>query len=175
MRMAWSGNAQGRSCPRADSPRAGPGLSGRRRRFRWSCSPWQTPLGWGSWRAWPDPVARLDPVKGLGTLVEAFAGLYASEPRARLVVIVFFVVIQANHVFIVGIGIGVIIITAVYLPIFALSGIEGKMFHPMATTVVIALLSAMILSVTFVPATIARLRAASAVVAVDPLGEGVTA
>ena len=32
-------------------------------------------------------VARLDPVKGLGTLVEAFAGLYASEPRARLVVI----------------------------------------------------------------------------------------
>jgi len=52
---------------------------------------------------------------------------------------------------------GVFIITAVYLPIFALSGVEGKMFHPMATTVVIALLSAMVLSVTFVPACIALL------------------
>jgi cobalt-zinc-cadmium resistance protein CzcA len=52
---------------------------------------------------------------------------------------------------------GVFIITAVYVPIFALSGVEGKMFHPMATTVVIALLSAMILSVTFVPAMVALL------------------
>lgn len=50
---------------------------------------------------------------------------------------------------------GVFIITAVYLPIFALTGVEGKMFHPMAITVVIALVSAMILSVTFVPAAIA--------------------
>ncbi|MGB1299054.1 MAG: efflux RND transporter permease subunit, partial [Psychrobium sp.] len=52
---------------------------------------------------------------------------------------------------------GVFIITAVYLPIFALSGVEGKMFHPMAITVVIALVSAMFLSVTFVPAAIALL------------------
>ncbi len=52
---------------------------------------------------------------------------------------------------------GVFIITAVYLPIFALSGVEGKMFHPMAITVVIALVSAMILSVTFVPADVALL------------------
>tara|TARA_R110001592_G_scaffold254129_3_gene517519 strand:- start:65166 stop:68321 length:3156 start_codon:yes stop_codon:yes gene_type:complete len=52
---------------------------------------------------------------------------------------------------------GVFIITAVYLPIFALSGVEGKMFHPMAITVVIALISAMILSVTFVPAGVALL------------------
>ncbi|WP_226661389.1 efflux RND transporter permease subunit [Microbulbifer aggregans] len=52
---------------------------------------------------------------------------------------------------------GVFIITAVYLPIFALTGIEGKMFHPMATTVVMALLSAMLLSITFVPACIAIL------------------
>jgi len=50
---------------------------------------------------------------------------------------------------------GVFIITVVYLPIFALSGVEGKMFHPMAITVVIALVSAMILSITFVPACIA--------------------
>ena len=52
---------------------------------------------------------------------------------------------------------GVFIITAVYIPIFALTGIEGKMFHPMATTVVIALVSAMVLSVTFVPAGVALL------------------
>ncbi|MHC9510486.1 efflux RND transporter permease subunit [Kangiella sp. M94] len=52
---------------------------------------------------------------------------------------------------------GVFIITAVYLPIFALEGVEGKMFHPMAITVVIALLSAMLLSITFVPAATALL------------------
>ncbi|MDE2367007.1 MAG: CusA/CzcA family heavy metal efflux RND transporter, partial [Betaproteobacteria bacterium] len=50
---------------------------------------------------------------------------------------------------------GELIILVVYLPIFALSGVEGKMFHPMAFTVVIALAGAMILSVTFVPAMIA--------------------
>lgn len=50
---------------------------------------------------------------------------------------------------------GVFIITMVYLPIFALSGVEGKMFHPMAITVVIALVGSMLLSITFVPAAIA--------------------
>ncbi len=50
---------------------------------------------------------------------------------------------------------GVIIITAVYLPIFALEGIEGKTFHPMAITVVLALTAAMILSLTLVPAAVA--------------------
>lgn len=50
---------------------------------------------------------------------------------------------------------GQLIIMIVYLPIFALSGVEGKMFHPMAFTVVIALLGAMILSITFVPAAVA--------------------
>ena len=52
---------------------------------------------------------------------------------------------------------GLFIITAVYLPIFALSGVEGKMFHPMALTVVIALTAAMALSLTFVPAAVALL------------------
>ena len=52
---------------------------------------------------------------------------------------------------------GVFIITAVYLPIFALSGVEGKMFHPMAQTVVMALVAAMVLSVTAVPAAVALL------------------
>lgn len=50
---------------------------------------------------------------------------------------------------------GVGIITAVYLPIFALEGVEGKMFHPMAFTVVFALTSAMLLSLTLVPALVA--------------------
>lgn len=50
---------------------------------------------------------------------------------------------------------GIIIITVVYLPIFALTGIEGKTFHPMAITVVLALTAAMILSLTFVPAAVA--------------------
>jgi cobalt-zinc-cadmium resistance protein CzcA len=52
---------------------------------------------------------------------------------------------------------GVFIITAVYIPVFALSGVEGKMFHPMAQTVVLALLAAMVLSVTAVPAAVALL------------------
>lgn len=50
---------------------------------------------------------------------------------------------------------GQFIIIVVYLPIFTLSGVEGKMFHPMAFTVVAALLGAMLLSVTFVPAAVA--------------------
>jgi cobalt-zinc-cadmium resistance protein CzcA len=50
---------------------------------------------------------------------------------------------------------GVTIILIVYVPIFALGGVEGKMFHPMAFTVITALLSALILSLTVVPASIA--------------------
>ena len=67
------------------------------------------------------------------------------------------VVFDATHEVIRPALFGVFIITAVYLPIFALTGVEGKMFHPMAITVVIALVSAMILSVTFVPAGVALL------------------
>ena len=50
---------------------------------------------------------------------------------------------------------GQLIILVVYLPIFALSGVEAKMFHPMALTVVLALIAAIILSITFVPAAVA--------------------
>ncbi len=50
---------------------------------------------------------------------------------------------------------GEIIIMIVYLPILTLTGIEGKMFTPMALTVIMALIAAMILSVTFVPAAVA--------------------
>ncbi|MDP3940041.1 MAG: CusA/CzcA family heavy metal efflux RND transporter, partial [Deltaproteobacteria bacterium] len=50
---------------------------------------------------------------------------------------------------------GVFIIMVVYLPILSLSGVEGKMFHPMAFTVIMALAGAMILAATFIPASIA--------------------
>lgn len=50
---------------------------------------------------------------------------------------------------------GELIIMIVYLPILTLTGVEGKMFQPMALTVIIALIGAMLLSVTFVPAAIA--------------------
>lgn len=46
---------------------------------------------------------------------------------------------------------GVLIILLVFLPIMTLTGVEGKMFRPMALTVSFALLGAMILSITYVP------------------------
>ena len=52
---------------------------------------------------------------------------------------------------------GEAIITIVYVPILALTGIEGKMFHPMALTVIFALVGAFVLSLTFVPAMVAIL------------------
>lgn len=52
---------------------------------------------------------------------------------------------------------GQAIIITVYFPILALTGVEGKMFHPMAMTVIFALIAAFILSLTFVPAMVAIL------------------
>ena len=52
---------------------------------------------------------------------------------------------------------GQAIIITVYLPILALTGVEGKMFHPMAMTVIFALVAAFVLSLTFVPAMVALL------------------
>lgn len=49
-------------------------------------------------------------------------------------------------------GFGEIIIVTVFLPIFGLVGIEGRMFHPMAATFCIAVLAALILSFTTAPA-----------------------
>src|SRR5690606_19608170 len=46
----------------------------------------------------------------------------------------------------------VLIIVLVYVPILTLGGVEGKMFRPMAVTVVLALTGALILSLTYVPA-----------------------
>ncbi len=50
---------------------------------------------------------------------------------------------------------GQMIIITVYLPLLTFSGVEGKMFEPMAMTVIIALIAAFVLSITFVPAMIA--------------------
>ncbi len=50
---------------------------------------------------------------------------------------------------------GAFIIMVVYLPILSLSGVEGKMFHPMAYTVIMALAGAMVFAATFIPAAIA--------------------
>lgn len=50
---------------------------------------------------------------------------------------------------------GMMIIGVVYLPVLTLTGVEGKMFTPMAVTVLMALAGAAILSITFVPAAIA--------------------
>ena len=58
---------------------------------------------------------------------------------------------EVRRPFVYGVG----IITVVYLPILALTGIEGKLFHPMALTVIFALSGAFILSLTFVPAMVA--------------------
>jgi cobalt-zinc-cadmium resistance protein CzcA len=46
---------------------------------------------------------------------------------------------------------GVLIITMVYVPILALTGIEGKMFHPMAMAVMLALIGALLLTLTLMP------------------------
>ncbi|MGH8562324.1 MAG: efflux RND transporter permease subunit, partial [Nevskiales bacterium] len=51
--------------------------------------------------------------------------------------------------------VSVVVVVLVNLPIFALTGVEGKMFRPMAFTVVVALLGALIFSLTFVPAAVA--------------------
>lgn len=50
---------------------------------------------------------------------------------------------------------GQMIIITVYLPLLTFTGVEGKMFEPMAMTVIIALIAAFFLSITFVPAMIA--------------------
>ena len=50
---------------------------------------------------------------------------------------------------------GQAIIITVYIPILALTGVEGKMFQPMALTVIFALAAAFVLSLTFIPAMVA--------------------
>lgn len=65
------------------------------------------------------------------------------------------IVSQATREVIRPASFGVFIILIVYVPLFGLSGVEGKMFRPMAFTVMTALGSALILAFTFVPAAVA--------------------
>lgn len=64
-------------------------------------------------------------------------------------------VIEASRQMIQPAVFGQMIIITVYLPLLTFSGVEGKMFEPMAMTVIIALIAAFVLSITFVPAMIA--------------------
>lgn len=87
-------------------------------------------------------------VRRLSQAQQKNKGLLSREQRLR-------VVYDATNEVIRPSLFGVGIITFVYLPIFALSGIEGKMFHPMAITVILALSTAMVLSFTLLPAALA--------------------
>lgn len=84
-------------------------------------------------------------------LSEAQRANKAKLPLEKRLEIVFSATNEVIRPSLFGIG----IITFVYLPIFALSGIEGKMFHPMAITVILALSTALVLSLTLVPAALA--------------------
>jgi cobalt-zinc-cadmium resistance protein CzcA len=64
-------------------------------------------------------------------------------------------VIEASRQMIQPAVFGQMIIITVYLPLLTFTGVEGKMFEPMAMTVIIALIAAFVLSITFVPAMIA--------------------
>ena len=67
----------------------------------------------------------------------------------------FQVVSRATREVLVPSAVTVVVVALVNVPIFALTGVEGKMFQPMAFTVVTALLGALLFSATFVPAAIA--------------------
>ncbi len=69
----------------------------------------------------------------------------SSEERSQIV-------LQASREVLRSATFGVIIIAIVYLPILSLIGIEGKMFKPMAMTVLFALAGALVLAMTFIPA-----------------------
>ncbi|NVK36320.1 MAG: CusA/CzcA family heavy metal efflux RND transporter, partial [Gammaproteobacteria bacterium] len=83
-------------------------------------------------------------------LAQAQKGKLALNKKERL-----HIVFEATNEVIRPSLFGVLIITLVYIPLFSLSGVEGKMFHPMAATVVMALLIALFLSLTLVPAMVA--------------------
>ncbi|MCB9603181.1 MAG: efflux RND transporter permease subunit [Sandaracinus sp.] len=95
-------------------------------------------------------------VDGAVVLVEAVFHRFEAHPPAepgeegRLATIREAVVAVARPVFF-----SVAIILLVYVPILTLTGVDGKMFRPMAITVVLALATALVLTLTFVPAGLA--------------------
>lgn len=87
-------------------------------------------------------------IKHLGKQQHALQRILSREERLKVIAYATTEVIRPS-IF------GVCIITIVYLPILTLTGVEGKMFLPMAETVIIALLASMLFALTFVPAAIA--------------------
>jgi len=83
-------------------------------------------------------------VRQLGTHQHKLGRMLTDEERAS-------VVLSASKQVGSPMFFGVIIITIVYVPILALTGIEGKMFHPMAITVMFALAGALLLALTLMP------------------------
>ena len=98
-------------------------------------------------------------VDGAVIIVENCLGRLAAAQQARGRLLAraerFAVVQSATREVVVPSLFGSFIIMVVYLPILTLTGVEGKMFTPMAQTVIMALIGAMIFSVTFVPAAVA--------------------
>lgn len=78
----------------------------------------------------------------------AFAGLSPPEARERLRAHVAKVTERAAQ----PVFFSVLVILLVYVPVLSLTGVDGKMFRPMALTVVFALVGALVLTLTFVPA-----------------------
>jgi cobalt-zinc-cadmium resistance protein CzcA len=87
-------------------------------------------------------------IRHLGDAQHASGGRLPPAKRFR-------VVLTASREVITPSIFGSIIIMIVYLPILTLTGVEGKMFVPMALTVLLALLGAMVFALTFVPAAVA--------------------
>lgn len=87
-------------------------------------------------------------VKRIGELQARLGRRLSNEERLQLVHEASYEVRQATMF-------GELIIMVVYIPILALAGVEGKMFHPMAITVMLALAAAFVFSLTFVPAAVA--------------------
>lgn len=87
-------------------------------------------------------------LRRLGEAQHKRGGLLETKERFKVVIL------ATREVFTPSL-VTVLVVAMVNVPIFALTGVEGKMFHPMAFTVVVALLSALIFSVTFVPAGVA--------------------
>ncbi len=89
-------------------------------------------------------------IRRLGLAQHARGGPLPRGERLRLV-------FEATREVITPSLFGTLIIMVVYLPILMLSGVEGKMFTPMALTVLLALAGAMLFCLTFVPASVALL------------------
>ena len=98
-------------------------------------------------------------IDGAVIIVENCLRLLAHEQKARARLLTrderFETIVNGSREVIKPSLFGTLIIAVVYLPVLTLTGVEGKMFTPMALTVLFALLGASLLSMTFVPAAVA--------------------